>query len=239
MKKDQNYIILRKGDYYLPEIYGDELKNWLDLIPNPLSADFYTPSIYPLMREVLELQGVEKYFGYDTYVTKVNVDKLGNKLGIRFLNTKRYKSIYLFFDQKDHVMRGAAFEMKLSEKGKYNLQHQIIFKNYKKVNGFLLPTKIERHNVGFIRSGLNPQQKEQFSKNIDDQLENIKKLRKQCTELAGSKEKMCNEYWDKAHKSYKEIRKMFDRDHFILNYEISGVKTVNKDNKIFQELFRR
>lgn len=223
-KKSDGFVSHYKKTTFIPETFGDEIDVWLKDIPDPFSADLYNESSYELLDEIAKMNGTKEFYGKNNIELKINVNKLGHLTKKRDLFTRDFiKSLSIYLDPRSYLITGYSFEVILNPKSHINMKHDILFSDYRKKSGILLPTKIKRYTRDIIKSSVTPELRNEFFDRIDDNIEKISNNRKNCSELNNELKELCNNYWKKATQDFILMKEMINSDVFELEYDVIDV----------------
>lgn len=221
-KISERYFSRTIKTYSIPETFGDELDFWLEYLPDPISGDLYDDYSYDLLKEISTNEGTEKFYGENYLKLKINVNKFGFYIKQRKeYNSKNYKSISLYIDRNTYLIAGISFEMIFHPKLKYTLKHNILFSEYRRIKGVLIPTKVRRINVDFVKTAVKPDVRKAFYNRIDENIAIINQKKENCNNIIPELQKKCKEYFKNANNEYFLLKQMINNDVFELDYEIS------------------
>jgi hypothetical protein len=224
-KKNDRYLTRFKKTTFIPETFGDEIDVWLNDLPDPLSADFYDNEQYFLLNEIAKNDGTEEFYGKRYLKLKINVNKLGHLTKRRdYYNRDFIKEISVYIDQNTYLIAGYSFEVILNPKSPLNMKHHILFSDYRKINGVLLPQTIKRYNVDFVKSAVTPELRNAFYDRIDNNIKLIDDNMSGCNKLLPELQSKCIDYWKKATQDFILMKEMINSDVFELNYEVIDVQ---------------
>lgn len=224
-KRNERYVTHFKKTTFIPETFGDEIDIWLNDLPDPLSADFYDSEQYNLLTEIAKNSGTEEFYGKKYLKLKINVNKLGHLTKRRdYYNRNFIKEISVYIDQNTYLVAGYSFEVILNPKSPVNMKHHIVFSDYRKLNGVLLPQTIKRYNVDFVKSAVTPDLRNAFYDRIDNNIELIDEDMNNCDKLSLGLQGKCKDYWKKATKDFILMKEMINSDVFELEYKVIDVK---------------
>lgn len=204
-------------DLGIPETFGNEMKYWLDFLPNPIIPHSYRQDRIENFRELFTLEEKNKDERFLTFtLIKEKFEQIAYSRNVLF---DELKQITMVVDTQTSNIREYRFTFE--EDASPFREHIIVFDDYRSEKNLSYPSAITRTTV--LRE--RPESKEnQVQLEIIDnirQMEKYKEKREACEEMAEPGEKdHCIRKWESAIRSLDALNKMMAQNIYSLEYDI-------------------
>lgn len=204
-------------DLGIPETFGNEMKYWLDFLPNPIMPHSYRKDRVDNFIELFTLEEKDKNERFLTFtLDKEKFERIAYSRNVLF---DELKQITMVVDTQTSNIREYRFTFE--ENASPFKEHIIIFDDYRSAKNLSYPSKITRTTIKKER----PEKQEnmvqlEIIENIK-QMENYKQKKESCIKMAEAAEKeACIKKWENAIRSLDAMNKMMAQNIYSMEYDI-------------------